>query len=370
MHAGFAHSLLLGQMTPDDLSRFRSRADPLADAAVAELKGKPGPDQTVLDVVKAGAREGNRALGAFLDATHTVPPWADFEAMEPGRRAAMRHAPLTFLVLLTDGLIESFAIPHGAQVLARTGRLHRDSVARLYETAAMVRDLLQGGGARPGSEGHAALLKVRLLHAHVRKYVVRTPGWDSALFGQPVNQTDMVHTLMMFSFVLARGIEALGGSLTDGEKDSWCALWRYAGYMLGVDEEILFHHRKQEAGLYALMRASQYAPDDISRSLTFAVLDALAGEPPFFLPQSALCALTRHLLGEELADRFGLPRSRRWKAAVDAFVFGNRRVDWATGAVPFGKQLAFRGGHLFVEYHRWRAMRRLQFSPYVFRTAR
>lgn len=357
-------------MTPQLLTSFRFQADPLADAAVAALTRKPGPDESTLDLVRAGAREGNRALAAFVEQTHTPPPWADYEAMELGRRAAVRHAPLTFLVLLTDGLIESFAIPHGAQVLARTGRLHRDAVSRLYETAAMVRDLLLERGPRIGEEGHAALLKVRLLHAFVRKYTVKTPGWDSAVFGVPVNQTDMVHTLMMFSRVLARGIEKLGGTLTDDEKESWCHLWRYAGYMLGVDEGLLFQNRHAEAALHEAMTIHQYAPDETSRSLTSAVLEALSGQPPFYLPQSVLSALTRYLLGGPLADQFGLPTSARLASAIDAFVYANRRVDWATRAVPFGlgKDVAMRGGHAFVEVNRWRVMKRLTLLPYVFRT--
>ncbi len=355
-------------MTPEQLTSFRSLGDPLADAAVAALTRKPGPNETVLDLVRAGAREGNRALAAFVDATHTRPAWADYDAMELGRRAAVRHAPLTFLVLLTDGLIESFAIPHEAQVLVRTGRLNRDAVSRLYETAAMVRDLLLERGPRIGEEGHAALLKVRLLHAYVRRYTVKTPGWDSTIHGVPVNQTDMLATLMMFSLVLARGIERLGGTLSDAEKDSWCHLWRYAGFMLGVDEDKLFTDRHDEAATYAVMRAHQYDPDDNSRSLSSSVLEALSGQPPFYLPQSVLSAMTRFLLGDPLADRFALPRSRRWAAAIDAFVFANRRVDWATRTVPFGRDVAERGGHAFVEVHRWRAIKRLTLLPYVFRT--
>ena len=356
-------------MTPADLELLRTRADPLADAAVAALASRPGSPQTVLERVRQGAREGDPALEAFVAQTDRAPEWADFARMELGRKAAMRHAPLTFLVLLTDSLLESFAIPHGAKVLARTGRLERDTRNRLYETAAMVRDLLQEGGARPGQEGHTALLRVRLLHAWVRRFVGSSPGWDFAAYGQPVNQMDMAHTLMMFSGVLARGIEVLGGKLTEEEQEAWCHLWRYAGYMLGVDEGVLFTNAREERALYALVRAHQYGPDEVSRSLAFAVLDNLAGEPPFFLPKQALYALARRLLGDPLADAFELPRSRRWSAFVTAVVVGSKGAERLSAAVPFGPQAALIGGHAFVEFHRWRVMREGNFSAYVFRTS-
>jgi hypothetical protein len=357
-------------MTPAELNMLRTRADPLADDAVAALASRPGPKDTVLERVRQGAGEGDRALAAFVSHTDHPPPWADFPAMEAGRRAAMRHAPLTFLVLLTDGLIESFAIPHGARVLARTGRLERDTIPRLYETAAMVRDLLLESGARPGHEGHTALLRVRLLHAHVRRFVGSSAGWDPAVFGQPVNQMDMAHTLMMFSLVLARGIEALGASLTDEEKDSWCQLWRYAGYMLGVDERVLFTNLAEERALYALIREHHYRPDDVSRSLSFAVLDSLAGQPPFFLPKPALYAIARRLLGDALADDFGLPRSRRWSAFVSALVLGAKGTDRIAHAAPMGQKVALAGGHAFVELHRWRVLRQGNLAGYVFRTSK
>lgn len=356
-------------MTPNALFLLRARADPLADAAIAALSTRPGPPQTVLERVRQGALEGDPALAAFVAATDHPPPWADFAGMEAGRQAAMRHAPLTFLVLLTDSLLESFAIAHGAKVLARTGRLERDTIARLYETAAMVRDLLLEDGALPRHAGHTALLRVRLLHAYVRRFVSHSPHWDSALYGQPVNQMDMAHTLMMFSLVLARGIEALGAQLTNAEKDSWCQLWRYAGYMLGVEPDVLFTNLDEERALYAQIRAHHYGPDDVSRSLAFSVLDSLSGEPPFFLPKQALYAIARKLLGDSLADDFHLPRSRRWAAFVSAIVAGSTATDSLVRFVPFGTRAALKGGHAFVEFHRWRVLREGNFAAYVFRTS-
>ena len=308
-------------------------------------------------------------MKAFVTATDTAPPWADFEKMVAGRNAAMRNAPLTYLVLTTASLIESFAASQGAKVLSRTGRIERDTIPRLYETGAMVRDLLLQDQARPGGLGHTALLKVRLLHAHVRRFIRKSPSWDAATWGEPVNQMDMVGTLLMFSLVLARGIQTLGVALTAEEKDSWSHLWRYAGYMLGVDAEATFTTLNEEVALHALIAEHHYRPDEISRSLALAVLDGLSGEPPFFLPKEALYALTRHLLGDKLGDDFQLPRSRRWAAFVRAFSTSWHQLDRIQRRVPMGEQVALRAGHAFVEFHRWRVLRSGPLRAYVFRTA-
>jgi hypothetical protein len=357
-------------LTADALNQLRSRTDPLADAAVAALEGRGKPGETVLDRVQAGAARGNPAMAAFIEATQAVPRWVDFPAMELGRRAAVRNAPLTYLVLSTASLIESFAGWQGAKVLARTGRLERDTLPRLFETAAMVRDLLVERGAIPGGPGHTALLKVRLLHAHVRRFIRASPTWDAVAWGEPINQMDMVGTLLMFSMVLARGLESLGVGLTTEEKASWNHLWHYAGFMLGVDEEATFTNLDEEHAIYALIREHHYHPDETSRSLAFAVLDSLAGQPPFFLPKPALYALARHLLGQPLADQFELPRARRWAAFVSAFSVGWRGVDRVQRKAPFGKSIALAGGHAFVELSRWQVRRFGKLDAYVFRTAR
>src|SRR5687768_7610723 len=101
---------------------WRRRIDPLADDAVAQLE-RPRPGENILDRVRDGARAGNVALQRFVDETHSVPAWLDAHALQAGRDAALRHAPITFLVLLAGSLVESFAIADGARVLVSTGRL-------------------------------------------------------------------------------------------------------------------------------------------------------------------------------------------------------------------------------------------------------
>lgn len=351
------------------LESLRHRADPLADAAVAALKDRPRPGENVLVRVREGARRGDVALERFVDDTSAVPAWVDFEKMEAGRRAAMRHSPITFLTLLAGSLVETFAVAKGAKVLLRTGRLLRDPVPRMYETASMLRDVMRDEGSlRPGRPGHEALLRVRLLHSYVRRFVGRSP-WDEERDGVPINQMDMVHTLMAFSLVLSRGMEALGARMSDDERESWCHLWRFAGRLLGVDDDVLFDSVESERALYAALRSAHYAPDEGSRSLCFAVLDSLDKEPPFFLPKEALYAISRRALGDELADSFGLPRSRRWSALVSGVAAGWRAGGRGLDVLPLGRAVGMLGGHAFVEVNRWRVRRQLPDTDYSFRTA-
>ena len=151
---------------------------------------------------------------------------------------AMRHAPLVFLSLLGGALIESFAVARGAKVLAATGRLERETRKRVYETASMVRDLFLPGGLSTNGKGTEALVRVRLLHAWVRRHL-RDRGFAEDSFGAPINQADMLHTLLLFSHVIIHGMARLGAQVKKEDRASWAAMWRYAGYLSGVDEQLL-----------------------------------------------------------------------------------------------------------------------------------
>jgi len=350
--------------SPEDLLAARAETDPLADDAIAALTTRPRRGQNVLDTIREGARARVEAHERFLDETSRVPSWASLEDMRAGREMAMRRAPLTFLVLLAGSLIESFAAARGAVVLVRTGRLETDTLARIYETASMVRDMFLPGALRPGKRGHQALLRVRLLHAFVRRHVRR--GFDTDALGEPVNQADMLHTLLLFSHVLVRGIETLGAHVSDDEKESFLHLWRYAGFMLGVDERNLPRTREEEAHVYALIREAEYTPDDGSRRLAHAVLKALAGEPPFFLTERALHEVARRLVGDALADDMHLMRSRPMTRALDVGSLGVHGIERAF-TLPLAGPLSVAIGHLFVESNRVRVLALRTPADYIMR---
>jgi hypothetical protein len=349
-----------------DWVALRQAADPLADDVAAALHTRPRPGENVLDRVRRGAAGGDPVMRRFLDAT-AAPPSEDPALLDEGRRFALRHAPLTFVVLLAGSLVESFAVAEGAAVLVKTGRLLRDTRPRIYETASLVRDVLLPGSERPGARAHEAMLRVRLLHAWVRRFAGQG-GWDRARLGVPVNQADMLHTLLMFSTVVRRGVEALGGRATDRERRGFSALWRVFGALAGVDDAALFRGADEEDALYEEVRA-RYNPDDGSRALAWAVLGGLASEPPFFLPLSGMAALSRRLLGDELADAFALPRAGPWRRPLAGAARLWRGANGVLSSLPLSRALGEAGGRAFVEANRARILSTMREADYSFRVA-
>merc|ERR1712129_393721 len=88
--------------------------------------------------------------------------------------------------------------------------------------------------------GWKMALRVRHLHARVRRSILqsKTLNWDIKEFGIPINQEDMSGTLLAFSVNVLLGIEFVAGiGLTEQEQLDCLALWRYIGWLLGVETQ-------------------------------------------------------------------------------------------------------------------------------------
>ena len=97
-------------------------------------------------------------------------------------------------------------------------------------------DSIPAASLRPGGKGWKAALRVRVLHAKVRRSLILSKSWDIRSNGVPINQEDMAATLLAFSVNVLLGIEYLADKpLSEDDQRDYLALWRYLGWLLGVD---------------------------------------------------------------------------------------------------------------------------------------
>eukprot|EP00977_Amphora_coffeiformis_P002646 scaffold510_cov155-Amphora_coffeaeformis.AAC.10 len=91
----------------------------------------------------------------------------------------------------------------------------------------------------PHGEGWKAALRVRVLHAKVRRQLLTRKGnrqWDIDHLGIPINQEDLAATLLAFSTNSLWGVEfVLGRPIPLQDRLDYLALWRYLGWLLGID---------------------------------------------------------------------------------------------------------------------------------------
>ena len=170
---------------------------------------------------------------------------------------------------------------------------------------------------RRGSEGFAICVKVRVMHAQVRRLLRRSGKWDREAWGEPINQHDMVATTMLFSLVVLDGLRKLGFHVTKTEAQRYVQLWRYVGWLLGTDYELLFATEEEGLELADLITKTQAPPDEDSRALTKALFESGARgarddkERKHAERMAPVAfAMSRYLLGKEVADALAVPRSR------------------------------------------------------------
>jgi hypothetical protein len=295
--------------------------DPLADRAVEVLASlSHGARNALVDsVLKTGAdraTDAPEALRAFVSACERVPFWVDFERAARGGHAFLLSGPLGGLVLGTYSLAISYCSPAGNKPLVLSGRLEQDTSRRLAETSRYVQLVSQADSMRPGRSGWSATVKVRLMHAMVRRMASASPRWKTAAWGVPINQPDMAGTGLLFSWIVLDGLDKLGFSIEGRAREDLLHLWRYVSWLQGVDEDLLWNDEREARDLWDLISLTQGPPDDDSRALVHALLasgiqsarsDEERRRAERMLPVGQ--AFVRYFLGDTLADSLRLPKT-------------------------------------------------------------
>lgn len=324
----------------DRLGVHLTKSDPLADAVVMAIEGMPKGEG--FRVFERGLADGPGAIPTapaamreLLDACASVPAWVDWPTCDRGGRMLMRAGPLGGAVLGARSLPLGYASPGGNKPLVFSGRLKEQASRRLNETARFVQAVCRPGGMRPYAEGWQITVKVRLMHAQVRRMILRTGRWDSAAWGLPVNQHDMAGTTLLFSVSIIDGLRKLGLRIDSDEAESYVHLWRWVGRTIGVDADVLPASEAEGMRLADLVSHTMGEPDQDSRDLTKALFDAayegMTTRKQIRDAERKIAfgrTICRELVGDDLADRLGVPTTR-WRYAMPImkrFVAGVERV--------------------------------------------
>jgi hypothetical protein len=303
----------------DRLAPLLLEGDALGDAAAEALATLPSAERhPTLDRLLTGenvpsAPEPLRALAAQV---RHVPFWVDFARADRGGRALLRTGVFGGFVLAFRSLVLGYCAPAGNKPLAFSGRLKEQANRRVAETSRFVQAVCLPGGMREGRDGFKTSVRVRLMHAQVRRLLSKSPRWDAAAWGTPICQLDMSATVLLFSQVVIEGLAKLGVPLSSEEAEDLLHLWRYVGYVLGVREELLPATLAEATTHAALIELTQGAPDDDSRALARALMEipltdaktqADRARAQRFVPVTY--AISRLLIGDERADALGYPKS-------------------------------------------------------------
>ncbi|WP_298180394.1 oxygenase MpaB family protein [Saccharomonospora sp.] len=334
------------------LREFAQAEDPLADAVVDMIRRLPPGE---------GRRLFNRAVEHGLDsldslddppaelvdffrAVEATPYWVSHERLDRGARAIVRTGVLSLFPLGDIALMGGYLASRATKPLVGTGVIEYAATRRLTETARWWFDVTTPGALRVGADGYASALRVRLVHAHVRAAMNRRDDWDYASWDRPINQVQTAGTLLLFSLVYVLGMRVLGVRYTDTERADIIHLWRYVGWLMGVDDELLPATEEDAWRLLWLLAATEFVPDEDSQRLAAALLHAYSeagrdrggplGAVVGELSMRVHGSISRLVLGKANSDFLGLPDDPIMQAAVLAAAAGNFAAETVRQRVP------------------------------------
>lgn len=266
-------------------------------------------------------------LRDLVGVVSTTPDWVDWDLLEEGARVYRTFGRNAGDVLLQLSLIGGYRFGGPTDLLVATGGLTGETtVRRLAETQHWTIAVSQPGAMRPGALGWRLTVHVRLMHALVNQRFSEGDRWDTDHWGAPINQTDQAATLGLFSGALLLGVRALGVPVSKDESRAVMHLWRYIGWLLGVDEAWLFDTEREQHHFNYHVLLSQDDITDAGRRLTQSIVDAqphlhyrrFARFHRWYAPRRLLSML-RPFLGTASMRELGLPLRLPW-ATVHALV--------------------------------------------------
>lgn len=303
------------------------QGDPLADEVAAWMLAQGGARawplvEEALGLGPERAAQDARVphcLAQLISRVHARPAWLDEARLRRGARVLQATGRLGTMVLRDAALMAGYQASAINQTLLRTGQLQRGAPQRIAETALWWLMCTDDGGLNPGAPGHVMTLKVRLMHALVRVRLQRAPDWDAAELGVPINQLDMQATYLAFSAVQLLGLRMTGDIFSRQDANAVMHLWRYVGWLMGVDECWLCDDEQTGRVLLYRNLLSQAPSDASSVALGRALMDEPLSRPYAWgarwrgrWDRACHLSLVRWFIGGQGMHNLGLPAAWPW----------------------------------------------------------
>lgn len=263
---------------PDEvgaIGRGLLAGDPAADAVIEEMfASRRLTWQQITDALeRPDALTGlPPALRSFLRLAGDPPVWFDADLADAGAKAWWRFGTLQSSALY-QSLIYGYQARGFTRPLVETGRLTEGTWDRVQSTARWVALATAPGMMAPGAAGWVETMRIRLVHAMVRHHLYAN-GWNEAELGVPINQTYGQLTITAGFLVLPmRVARDFGIRYSDAELAAITHLWRWIGWVMGVDDELLPRSFADARRTFEISRRFRMQPNDDSRVLVRALLD-------------------------------------------------------------------------------------------------
>ena len=243
------------------------------------------------------------------------PAWLDNKAFEPGIRCFNINVDLMLVAFVTGVLVEGFStlIAKSFNATGRTAATPR----RLMQNNRQLMEIFYPGGLQRDGDGWKLSTRVRFVHARIRSLLARSGDWDFEAWGTPLSAANLGLAISIFSMQLLKYSKLVGTSFSIEEQESVLAVWRYAGFLMGVPETILYTDGADAERKHDIAYMCEPPPGADSVAMANALINAIAPVAGVTDPKEQedltdlAYRLSTALIGQELAGHFGYPKHSR-----------------------------------------------------------
>ena len=229
----------LGEEMTDDLSKFKPEEASILIQSAMDNEGEEA------------LREAPASLQKLFKEAETLPEWLDYSAFAPGVRMFHRNSQVILAAFVAGVLIEGFTT-NVAKSFFITGRVRDQGVRRLGQNNRHMIEIFLPGGLYRDGDGWKLSVRIRIVHAQLRHLLNRSEEWDTEAWGAPISAAHLGYAISAFSARLLKHMKTLGAQYNDEEYDSFMAVWRYSGYLMGIPETILFRDANEALRLWEI----------------------------------------------------------------------------------------------------------------------
>ena len=309
-----------GQAIEVRLKKALMQGDPLADAVVLWMHTLHGGEGRKLfeQALEYGIQSVDKPPKPLVDLFKQLderPSWVDNKTLTLACKTGLRAGLGGQIVLSCMALMGGYRSGAAVKPLVMTGALTSMAKRRLAETSKFVVDLYNSPTLSRNSAGFKSAVRVRLMHALVRHRLANDPQWKNDAWGTPINQADMLGTNLLFSVASLLGLRSLGFIYNKKETQATITFWRYTGYLMGVDPDLLPKTLKEGMRTAYYIGASQGKADNDSRDLAEALMEVpykdKQGSKRWLgkLEMQFRSGLSRLFMGDASANELGLPNT-------------------------------------------------------------
>ncbi len=317
-HAGYEKAR---KVAPEMASNYIAHTligDPLAEAMMDDLE-ELGSHKAWSLIEAAMQNEGEEALRdapasmrEFFKQAETPPEWLDYSAFAPAIRMFHRNSQMILAAFVAGVLIEGFTT-NIAKSFFITGRVRDQGTRRLGQNNRHMMEIFLPGGLDRQGDGWKLSVRIRIVHARVRHLLNNSDDWDAEAWGIPISSAHLGYAVAAFSARLLKHMKTLGAIGNEEERESFMAVWRYSGHLMGIPKSILFRDEEEALRMYEIGLMCE--PDVPIESMVMA--HSLINSAPLIAGRTSpeerrklakyVYRISRGLIGRDTADRLMYP---------------------------------------------------------------